>query len=62
MMVGVGVVWRGRFSAPILYSRGGVAVMILRMGAAGGEGNECRIIVLRLLPLEDVGWMGIDTG
>jgi hypothetical protein len=36
---GGGVVWRGCFSTPILYSRGGRADLILRMGVAGDEGG-----------------------
>jgi hypothetical protein len=39
MVVGGGAVWRGRFYATILYCRGGHTALILRMGAAGDEGE-----------------------
>jgi hypothetical protein len=52
---------RGRFSTPILYSRGGHTMLILRMGVAGGRGNECHVIVIQLPSLEDLRWMGIHT-
>jgi hypothetical protein len=39
MAVRGGAVWRGHFSATILYYRGGRAVLILGIGATGGEGE-----------------------
>jgi hypothetical protein len=39
MAVRGGAVWRGHFSATILYYRGGRSVLILGMGVAGGKGE-----------------------
>jgi hypothetical protein len=62
MAVGGGAMWIGRFSAPILYSRGGCAVLILRMGAADGGGMNVTLMFFgyRHLRISD-GWESTQT-